>query len=165
MRKAAHPSGGVGSSNPRRLRGWRLHHHGDGVCQVFVSCVLVSSGCCHSSYVDKYKRISLRWSLRVPHLPSKLLWASSQISAVLKQCLENYPQECHQQRCHLAWHASGDGKETPCHGEDLHECVFFRMSNLHMIFLCIMIRIFNIQNSYKEMIKLSSVGVCLSVCV
>jgi hypothetical protein len=29
MRKAAHPSGGVGSSDPRRLRGWRLHHHGD----------------------------------------------------------------------------------------------------------------------------------------
>jgi hypothetical protein len=32
MRKAAHPSGGVGSSNPRRQRAWRLHHHGDGVC-------------------------------------------------------------------------------------------------------------------------------------
>jgi hypothetical protein len=32
MRKAAHPSGGVGSSNPHRLRGWGLHHHGDGVC-------------------------------------------------------------------------------------------------------------------------------------
>ena len=31
MRKAAHPSGSVGSSNPRRLRGLRLHHHGDGV--------------------------------------------------------------------------------------------------------------------------------------
>jgi hypothetical protein len=31
MRKAAHPSGGVGSSNPSHLRGWRLHHHGDGV--------------------------------------------------------------------------------------------------------------------------------------
>jgi len=32
MRKATHPSGGVGSSNPRRCRGWRLHHHGDGAC-------------------------------------------------------------------------------------------------------------------------------------
>ena len=32
MLKAAHPSaGGVGSSNPRRRRGWRLHHHGGGV--------------------------------------------------------------------------------------------------------------------------------------
>ena len=31
-RMAAHPSGGVGSSNPRCCRGWRLHHHGDGVC-------------------------------------------------------------------------------------------------------------------------------------
>jgi hypothetical protein len=29
MRKAAHPSGGVDSSNPRRWRGERLHHHGD----------------------------------------------------------------------------------------------------------------------------------------
>jgi hypothetical protein len=36
MRKAAHPSGGVGSSNPRRWRGERLHHHGDGVCLLFV---------------------------------------------------------------------------------------------------------------------------------
>jgi len=32
MCKDAHPSGGVGSSNPRRWRGERLHHHGDGVC-------------------------------------------------------------------------------------------------------------------------------------
>jgi hypothetical protein len=32
MRKAAHPLGGVGSSNPRHWRGERLHHHGDGVC-------------------------------------------------------------------------------------------------------------------------------------
>jgi hypothetical protein len=31
MRKADHSSGGMGSSNPRRLRGWRLHDHGDGV--------------------------------------------------------------------------------------------------------------------------------------
>jgi hypothetical protein len=36
MRKAAHPSGGVGSSNPCRWRGERLHHHGDGVCLLFV---------------------------------------------------------------------------------------------------------------------------------
>jgi len=32
MRKDTHPSGGVGSSNPRRWRGKQLHHHGDGVC-------------------------------------------------------------------------------------------------------------------------------------
>jgi hypothetical protein len=32
IRKAAHPSGGMGSSNPRRWRGKRLHYHGDGVC-------------------------------------------------------------------------------------------------------------------------------------
>jgi len=31
MRKAAYPWGGVGSSNPRHWRGWRLHHHGGGV--------------------------------------------------------------------------------------------------------------------------------------
>jgi len=31
MRKAAHPLGGTDSSNPRRWRGERLHHHGDGV--------------------------------------------------------------------------------------------------------------------------------------
>ena len=34
MHKAAHPSGSVGSSNPCHLRGWRLHHHVDGVCHV-----------------------------------------------------------------------------------------------------------------------------------
>jgi hypothetical protein len=31
MRKAAHPSGGMGSSNSRLWRGWWLHHNGDGV--------------------------------------------------------------------------------------------------------------------------------------
>ena len=51
----------------------------------------------------------------------------------------------HQQRHHLAWHVSGDGKETCCRGEDLPELVLFRMSNLHMIFLCIMISIFYIE--------------------
>jgi hypothetical protein len=35
MRKAAHPSGGMGSSNPCRGRGERLHH-GGGVCLLFV---------------------------------------------------------------------------------------------------------------------------------
>ena len=36
MRKATHPSGGMGSSNPCRWRGERLHHHGDGVFLLFV---------------------------------------------------------------------------------------------------------------------------------
>ncbi len=36
MRKAAHPSGGVDSLNPHRWRGKRLHHHGGGVCWLFV---------------------------------------------------------------------------------------------------------------------------------
>ncbi len=36
MRKAAHPSGSMGSSNPRRWRGELLHHHDDGVWQVVV---------------------------------------------------------------------------------------------------------------------------------
>ena len=32
MMKAAQPSSGMDSSNPRRWRGKRLHHHGDVVC-------------------------------------------------------------------------------------------------------------------------------------
>ena len=45
MCKAAHPlSGGMDSSNPRCQRGWWLHHHGGGVCYVFVLCVAVLSG-------------------------------------------------------------------------------------------------------------------------
>jgi len=48
-RKASHPSGWVGSSNPRRWRGQRLHHHGDGVCLLFVlfvlSCLVVVTRC------------------------------------------------------------------------------------------------------------------------
>jgi hypothetical protein len=36
MRKAARPSSGLDPSNPRRWRGERLHHHGDGVCLLFV---------------------------------------------------------------------------------------------------------------------------------
>ena len=36
MRKAAHPLGGVDSLNPHRLRGKQLHHHGYGVCWLFV---------------------------------------------------------------------------------------------------------------------------------
>ena len=55
MRKTAHPSGGMDSSNPRRWRGERLHHHGDGVCLLFVLVCAVSSGRRHSSYVDKYE--------------------------------------------------------------------------------------------------------------
>jgi len=34
MRKAVHPSGSMGSLNPRRWRGERLQHHGDVVCHV-----------------------------------------------------------------------------------------------------------------------------------
>jgi len=43
MRKAAHPSGGVGSSNPCRWRGERLHHHGDGVGELCFLCGFYST--------------------------------------------------------------------------------------------------------------------------
>ncbi len=36
MCKAARPSGGMVSSNPRRWRGERLHHYGGGVCLLLV---------------------------------------------------------------------------------------------------------------------------------
>jgi hypothetical protein len=36
MRKAARPSGGMDSSNPRRWRGKQLHHYDCGVCWLFV---------------------------------------------------------------------------------------------------------------------------------
>ena len=44
MCKAAHPLGGVGSSNPRHWRGEQLHHHGDGVWYVICAfCVIFDS--------------------------------------------------------------------------------------------------------------------------
>ena len=43
MRKDAHPSGGVGSSNPCRWRGERLHHHGDGVGELCFLCGFYST--------------------------------------------------------------------------------------------------------------------------
>ncbi len=61
MRKDAHPSSGMDSSNPHRWRGKRLHHHGDVVCHVVCAFCAVLSGSCHLSYVDKYGRITLRW--------------------------------------------------------------------------------------------------------
>jgi hypothetical protein len=39
---AAHPSGGMGSSNPRRWRGERLQHHGDVVYRVVCAYCAVS---------------------------------------------------------------------------------------------------------------------------
>jgi hypothetical protein len=36
MSTAAHHSDGVDSSNPHHWRGKRLHHHGVGVCWLFV---------------------------------------------------------------------------------------------------------------------------------
>ena len=63
MRKAAHPSGGMDSSNPHRWRGEQLHHHGDGVCLLFVLFCAVSSDRRHSSYVDKYESNLLKVGL------------------------------------------------------------------------------------------------------
>jgi len=42
MHKATHPSGSMGSSNPRRWREERLHHHVDGVCHVVCAFCAVS---------------------------------------------------------------------------------------------------------------------------
>jgi hypothetical protein len=61
MRKDARPSSGMDSSNPRRWRGERFHHHGDVVCHVVCAFCAVLSGRRHLSYVDKYERITLRW--------------------------------------------------------------------------------------------------------
>jgi hypothetical protein len=61
MCKAARPSEGVDSLNPRRWRGKWLHHHGGDVRCVFVLCVAVSSGRCHW-YVTKYQKITLRYT-------------------------------------------------------------------------------------------------------
>ena len=47
MRKAAHHLDGVDSLNLRRWRGKRLHHHGGGVCWLFVF------SCCHELIVCK----------------------------------------------------------------------------------------------------------------
>jgi hypothetical protein len=42
MPNAARPSGGMGLSNPRRWRGKRLCHHGDGVWKVVCALCAVS---------------------------------------------------------------------------------------------------------------------------
>ena len=42
MSKTAHPSGGMGSSNPRRWRGEQLQHHGDVVYHVVCAFCAVS---------------------------------------------------------------------------------------------------------------------------
>jgi hypothetical protein len=63
MRKAIHPSGGVGSSNPHRWRGERLCHHGDGVCKVVYTFCAVLQLVTHQSgllYVKNGTKITLR---------------------------------------------------------------------------------------------------------
>ena len=82
MSKAAHPSRGLGSSNPRYRRSWQLHHHGGGFCSMFVFCVMVLSGHCHLWYVDKYQTIILMWGYmrykvghpHLHHTPCSSLW-------------------------------------------------------------------------------------------
>jgi hypothetical protein len=51
MRKAAHQSDGVDSLNPRCWRGERLHHHGGGVCWLFV--LLWMDSCHHELIICK----------------------------------------------------------------------------------------------------------------
>ncbi len=60
MHKAVHPLGGVDSSNPCRLMGKWLHHHGGDDFCVFVLCVAVSCHC-NLSYV-KYQNVTLRYA-------------------------------------------------------------------------------------------------------
>ena len=47
--KAAYPSSGMDSSNPRRWRGKGLHHrgHDDSACDVVCTFCAVTSGYCH----------------------------------------------------------------------------------------------------------------------
>ena len=59
MLMAARLLGGMDSSNPRRWKGERLHHHGDGVWEVVCAFCAVKSGHYHSSYVTKYWNITL----------------------------------------------------------------------------------------------------------
>ncbi len=51
MHKAARPLGGMESLNSRRWRGERLHHHGGGVCWLFV--LLWMDSWCHELIVCK----------------------------------------------------------------------------------------------------------------
>jgi len=51
--------------------------------------------------------------------PSSCCGCHLESQQLLKQRLKDHPQECHQQRRHLAWHVSGDGEETCCRREDL----------------------------------------------
>jgi hypothetical protein len=56
MCKAAHPLGGMESSNPRRWRGKRLHHHGGDVRCVFVFLWMDSElNVCKKQYKNKLK--------------------------------------------------------------------------------------------------------------
>ncbi len=61
MRKAACPLGGMKSSNPRRWRGEWLHHHGGGVCWLFV--LLWMDSWCHELNICKkwYKNNLKMW--------------------------------------------------------------------------------------------------------
>ena len=76
MRKAAHPSGGMGSSNPRRWRGERLHHHGDGVCHVVCAFCVVSDSwlgsgtrCTYNLEVLQVAHPGLHYTYGVHHQP------------------------------------------------------------------------------------------------
>jgi hypothetical protein len=56
MRKAPCHLGGMDSSNPRHCRGKHLHHHGGGVCWLFMLLWMDSS----SLYVKNGTKITLR---------------------------------------------------------------------------------------------------------
>ncbi len=80
MCKAAHPLGGMESSNPRRWRGKRLHHHGGDVRCVFVLLWMDSwlheLNVCNKWYKNNLKmRLMMSQSVPprlAPHPPSMI---------------------------------------------------------------------------------------------
>jgi hypothetical protein len=81
MRKAAHPLGGVGSSNPHLWRGEQLYRHGDGVYKVdcaFCAVLQLVTPLSGSSYVKHVRQHNLKMRIMV------LLYAQLQLAPYQK---------------------------------------------------------------------------------